>query len=199
MGQLYVVISHDSVFTRMHEVEGPKTVIGRNDDCAIRLPDVLVSREHAILLKTETGFRIRDLGSRNGTCLNGRRIHGEEVLDEGAEVQIRPFRLKVCFSIAEAVKQTVSSEDSTRSASLPAEDSLIEPANVPRLTPGQLRVYNLFVQGFIEKEVAKQLGISVNTVHDHAKAIYKTLSVSTRGELVSDWATRHALRNPEKS
>ena len=52
----------------------------------------------------------------------------------------------------------------------------------------QTRVFDLLAQGLTEKEVAAELHVTGNTVHGHAKAIYKVLSVSTRGELVAYWA-----------
>jgi DNA-binding CsgD family transcriptional regulator len=199
MGQLYVVIRHESVFDRIYEVTAAETVIGRDNDSALRLPDLLVSREHALVSKAEHGFRIRDLGSRNGTHLNGRLIQRDEVLCEGAEVVIRPYRLKVCFGIAEAVRETVSTDDSTRSDGFPAaSDGDTGPEILP-LTPAQRRVYDLFGQGLIEKEVAIALGISIHTVHDHAKSIYKALSVSTRGELIADWAKRQSRQTQGRS
>ncbi len=199
MGQLYVVIRHESMFDRIQELDAAETVIGRDDDCGIRLPDLLVSRKHALLLKTENGCRIRDLGSRNGTRLNGRLLHCDEAFGGGTEVLIRPYLLKVCTGIVEAVRETVSTDDSTRSASFPVAASGDIESKAPPLTPGQRRVFDLFVQGLIEKEVAARLGITIATVHDHAKAIYKTLSVSTRGELISRWATHQGKRTHEGS
>jgi hypothetical protein len=47
------------------------TVIGRTPDCAIALSDPQVSRHHAEVRRGEFGFRIVDLGSTNGTQVNG--------------------------------------------------------------------------------------------------------------------------------
>ncbi|MBD1910501.1 MULTISPECIES: FHA domain-containing protein [unclassified Leptolyngbya] len=49
--------------------------IGRSSTCAIRIPDTSISRCHAILnYHPENGFFITDLGSRNGTWVNTRRL-----------------------------------------------------------------------------------------------------------------------------
>ena len=47
------------------------TVIGRTPDCTIALSDPQVSRHHAEVRRGEFGFRIVDLGSTNGTQVNG--------------------------------------------------------------------------------------------------------------------------------
>jgi pSer/pThr/pTyr-binding forkhead associated (FHA) protein len=50
------------------------TVIGRRHDCDLRVPLTLVSRRHCKLSKNNQIINIRDLDSRNGTFLNGKRI-----------------------------------------------------------------------------------------------------------------------------
>ena len=50
------------------------TVIGRRHDCDLRVPLTLVSRRHCKLSKNNQIVNIRDLNSRNGTFLNGKRI-----------------------------------------------------------------------------------------------------------------------------
>ena len=50
------------------------TVIGRRHDCDLRVPLTLVSRRHCKLSKNNQIINIRDLDSRNGTFLNGKRV-----------------------------------------------------------------------------------------------------------------------------
>jgi len=55
-----------------------KLLIGRETDCHLRLDSKLVSAHHCVLLLDEHTLRIRDLGSTNGTLLNGNRIGKHE-------------------------------------------------------------------------------------------------------------------------
>jgi pSer/pThr/pTyr-binding forkhead associated (FHA) protein len=55
-----------------------KLLIGRETDCQLRLDSKLVSAHHCVLLLDEYALRIRDLGSTNGTILNGNRIGKHE-------------------------------------------------------------------------------------------------------------------------
>ena len=48
--------------------------VGREASCDVTLRDSKVSREHFRISKHKEGFTVEDLGSRNGTFLNGQRI-----------------------------------------------------------------------------------------------------------------------------
>jgi DNA-binding response OmpR family regulator len=69
-------------------LEKAETVIGRTADCEIVVPSRQVSRRHARLLRTESGFVVEDLGSKNGTHLNGHRIDRPRLLQDGDVLQI---------------------------------------------------------------------------------------------------------------
>ncbi len=64
-------------------VKAPKFVVGRAEDCHLRLASPLVSRHHCVLTVEREGARIRDLSSRNGTFVNGRRVDRERSLEDG--------------------------------------------------------------------------------------------------------------------
>jgi pSer/pThr/pTyr-binding forkhead associated (FHA) protein len=68
------------------------TTVGRHPEADIFLDDVTVSRRHSEFLRAGTEFQVKDLGSLNGTYLDGARIDNA-ILTDGAEVQVGKFRL----------------------------------------------------------------------------------------------------------
>jgi pSer/pThr/pTyr-binding forkhead associated (FHA) protein len=62
------------------ELSEGKVLIGREADCQLRPPCEFLSRHHCALLVDELTVRIRDLGSKNGTFVNGRRIAANEII-----------------------------------------------------------------------------------------------------------------------
>src|SRR3982750_1778440 len=55
------------------------TVIGRREDCDFRIPLGDISRKHCRLIKEDNALKIEDLGSSNGSYVNGKRIHEAEL------------------------------------------------------------------------------------------------------------------------
>ncbi len=70
--------------------------IGRNEDCDIVLPDRQVSRHHARISWDGERFLVEDLGSKNGTHVNGQEAAEPIALRDGDEVQIA-LRFKLAF------------------------------------------------------------------------------------------------------
>jgi Protein of unknown function (DUF3662)/FHA domain len=66
---------------RKQEVTSPRVVLGRSRSCDVHLADVNVSRRHAELRQEGATYWIVDLGSTNGTLLNGTRVERERVRD----------------------------------------------------------------------------------------------------------------------
>jgi FHA domain/zinc-ribbon domain len=73
-------------------LDAEMTTVGRLPDSDIFLDDVTVSRRHAEFVRTGATYEIRDVGSLNGTYVNGERVDRTE-LASGDEVQIGKFKL----------------------------------------------------------------------------------------------------------
>lgn len=71
-----------------------RQVIGRGKEADIQLKSPVISREHASIQPGTSEWTLTDLGSKNGTFLNGKRIHSAERLKAGDVIQIGPFRLE---------------------------------------------------------------------------------------------------------
>ena len=63
-------------------------IIGRGPECDIIIPDRQVSRAHARLRRVEGGFEVEDLGSKNGTHLNGAPLERTQRLQDGDLIQV---------------------------------------------------------------------------------------------------------------
>lgn len=66
--------------------QAPRFTIGRDDGCDLVLGDLSVSRLHARLERDGTGWLLEDLGSTNGTRLNGWRVSGQMPVRPGDQV-----------------------------------------------------------------------------------------------------------------
>jgi pSer/pThr/pTyr-binding forkhead associated (FHA) protein len=77
----------------------PLTLVGRQAGCDVRLDSPRVSRCHCCLAPVGDGAAVRDLGSTNGTRINGRRVASGQ-LRPGDELTIghSRYRLTVCTS-----------------------------------------------------------------------------------------------------
>jgi hypothetical protein len=64
------------------------TEVGRGDGPGLRLDDDQVSRRHALLTPVDGGLRVEDLGSRNGTYINGQQIFSPTLLTPGDQLQL---------------------------------------------------------------------------------------------------------------
>jgi predicted component of type VI protein secretion system len=72
-------------------------VVGRHSSCDRRLPDQTISRRHCRFWLSGGRVWVGDLGSRNGTLLNGQPVHGPRPLAEGDRLDLAglPF---LCLS-----------------------------------------------------------------------------------------------------
>ncbi len=87
------------------EVSGDRYVVGREQGADLLLNDEEVSREHAALRALPDGrLAIEDLGSRNGTFVNGHRLTGPVSLSGGEEIRIGTTAITVAEAGAGATK-----------------------------------------------------------------------------------------------
>lgn len=69
-------------------------VVGRKDDCDLRLEHKSVSKIHCIIVKTDGLLLLRDLGSTNGTRVNGTRVRRAALLPND-QISIAHFKFRV--------------------------------------------------------------------------------------------------------
>jgi hypothetical protein len=69
-------------------IDRDEFVIGRGSECDVMLPERQVSRQHIKILHENGRYKLQDLGSKNGTHLNGKQVTGTVPLEDGDEIQI---------------------------------------------------------------------------------------------------------------
>ncbi|WP_225410895.1 FHA domain-containing protein [Stigmatella hybrida] len=113
--------------------EGRKTVvpfvreeitIGRQEGNTIRLTERNVSRRHARLLRQNGRVVVEDLGSSNGTRINGERISGQSAIKDGDLLQIGDYDLALQNEAALAASKASPSTSASTRPTLPATPAL---------------------------------------------------------------------------
>ncbi len=72
----------------------PQTILGRRQDCDLRIPTKDVSRQHCVVSIDKSRVLAKDLGSSNGTFVNGKRI-AEAELAPGDRLRLGPVTFVV--------------------------------------------------------------------------------------------------------
>jgi serine phosphatase RsbU (regulator of sigma subunit) len=80
---------------RCFSLNGETTVIGRQPDAGVYLESLAVSRHHARVLCERGRYFVEDLGSSNGTFLNGTRVTGRVPLTESDTLQVGPYEFNL--------------------------------------------------------------------------------------------------------
>lgn len=164
--------------THLFRLREGTSLVGRGSECEIILTSNTVSRKHAELTVENGRLTVKDLKSRNGTFIDHQKITSG-VVEQGQRVK---------FGVLAFVLQNVDG--------MLANVEVVETVRVPGglveerssrsdLTEAQCRVYDLLVTGKSEKEIARLLHLSPNTIHCHVQAIYATFDVHTRAELMA--------------
>lgn len=128
MGARLIVVSGKSAGKAVGLKQG-KLLIGRADECDVRPLGEEVSRRHCLLEMVEESLTVKDLGSRNGTSVNGSMINGRVVLADGDIVRVGPLELRVSCDRPAAPRPQSDGDDVSRW--LMADD---EPAGISDTT-----------------------------------------------------------------
>jgi DNA-binding CsgD family transcriptional regulator len=186
------------ISTDLAMVKGPEFLtthkkyrLGRSSECSLVVNDLSVSRFHAELDVKSESIVVKDLGSLNGTFVDGGRITKHEVCPGHAiTFGVAQFRLAAHESRIPTIEEM--SEVSTYAVSPKQPPEL---AALQTLSETQRRVLDLLLTGLAEKEVACKLDISPHTVHNHVKEIYRRMDVNSRAELLVLFVSESKLQD----
>jgi len=126
------------MFARLNVVGGSKTkqiklhlptIIGRGGDSKVKLPASTVSRQHCEIYDHEGQLVVRDLGSSNGTVVNGHRIDGPTFVSSEDVICVGPlvFQLELLEApdvVSEEVALEASNEVAAEEIETPSFDDL---------------------------------------------------------------------------
>jgi pSer/pThr/pTyr-binding forkhead associated (FHA) protein len=161
---------------RRVDLAGGRLTVGKGDGNDVVLDDATVSRLHASLEDFAEGWCVNDLGSSNGTFVNGDRIWGPHRLRHGDEIRVGRSRL-VFRSTADAGASQTETEDRPPALTARERDVLV-------VLCRPLLARDLFTEPASIKEIAAELVVSEAAVKQHLANLFDKF------ELESDLSNR---------
>ncbi len=144
-----LILQRGNQTSQRYPLDLPQVVVGRSPECDIVLDDRQVSRHHARVFRRDDHYFIEDLGSKNGTHINGRDVSGVAPLQDGDEIQIA-LRYKLAFVDAGATAPLLFDETA------PSQALRLEPETrqvylgdrvlAPPLSLAQYRLLELLIE-----------------------------------------------------
>lgn len=92
-------------------IHGDEFLLGRGNDCDLRLRDINISRHHCLIRTRADGVTLTDLGSSNGTFVNGVRVVSQMDLKEGDQIRLGELLFYVDFGEGSGVPSQVRDVD----------------------------------------------------------------------------------------
>ena len=131
-------------------ISAAEFLIGRGDGCHLRAGSDMISRQHCMLIVGDSYAGLRDLGSKNGTIVNGEAVHSREVqLRAGDKLRIGPLEFSVVLNAGLTGKK------------LPAVHNVREA--VARSTQGAANTADDIAGWLMEGDVASSKAASTDT------------------------------------
>jgi hypothetical protein len=162
-------------------LSGQRVTLGKAPTNAVSLEhDTTVSRLHAVLENFGQAWSVRDLGSRNGTYVNGEKIVAERILRSGDELRLGSSRLM--FWMTREAGEPTDQETETGK-------SILRP---PRMTPRELEVLMVLCRPFVSddpfpepasvRQMARELFVTEAAVKQHLQHLYDKYGIQSEGD-----------------
>ena len=151
---------------RVIRLKTGNNLVGRSTSAAVRLDREGVSRRHAVIRVRGDVVTIRDLGSTNGTFLDGQRVD-QAVLRDGCVVRFGAAA-EARFLLWRGARGVEDPE--------------------AKLSKRELQIARLVARGLSNEEVGVALGIARRTVSTHLSRIYARVGIGSRLELANKLA-----------
>jgi len=147
-------------------LQGPHVSIGRASDCSIPIKDRYLSRKHAEIIAIDGGWVLKDLGSANGTYLNGSRVEHDQPLKTGDRIRLGDT--EIVFETSErSTDRFIAVADSAASPTIAI--SVTDISDRPEAQDvARLQTLTLLARELIEdRPMAELFGFIVDRVMEH--------------------------------
>ncbi len=166
------------------------TTLGRAASCQVVLDNDFTSRRHAQIVRRDEVYWLRDLGSKNGTLLDGQMVTHEALLTDGAEITIGPVVLRFVDPAATRTQPTLALSAGLRVDSLSREVWVQGQKLAPPLTAKQfdllLYLYQRAGEAISKDELAAAVWPEANSEAIYNYQIDKMVS-RVRERLGKEW------------
>lgn len=137
-----LVVSCNKVLVQKFQLNQPRVVIGRSQRCDLVLQDRELSREHTEITKAGTIYKVADLGSRNGTDVNGQLITEAQAMKDGDVVTLGDYQLTF-YGAGAAVPEGEAADDMEDAATrfvgeADIKKAVADPGKKPKVTPSMI-------------------------------------------------------------
>src|SRR5690348_14845381 len=117
MDELWLKFIETEGQSRRERVGGERFIVGRQSDCDLCIPDGKLSREHLEIERIGYNFIVSDLGSSNGTTLNGANLSGRVALSNGDRLNLGGgIEMTAEFASEQLAAAPVAAEDNNGQA-----------------------------------------------------------------------------------
>jgi len=120
----WIITLHDKVIKRLAVKEGWKLTIGRGADADVIVDNTAISRKHATLERKYGFYLLSDLGSKNGTFVNGKKVDRTVSISKDDNIELGKFRLSMAKSSEqqEALSYAVHQDTDDKTIFISAKD-----------------------------------------------------------------------------
>jgi hypothetical protein len=186
---------HHAGAVRLVPLPADQLTIGRAPANELAIGSRRVSRLHAVIEHFPSGWAIRDLGSTNGTAVNGRALRRSRILHDGDRIEIGPARLVFRSPAEDLSVRTVSTAPPPAPPSLTRREHDVIDALCRPFTEGGAA----FADAPSLRQLATELSLSESAVKKHLANLYDKFDLvgnddRRRSRLASEAVRRRAYR-----
>jgi DNA-binding CsgD family transcriptional regulator len=165
-----------------------RITIGKAAENDVVLDDSMVSRLHAVVERYASGWVVRDLGSRNGTYVNGDRIVGDRALRPGDEIRLGETKLTYRAAADDGAMSATRTQQQAPEITKREHEVLVELCR-PALTGSMLS------EPATLREIAEALVVTESAVKKHLGRLYDKFGLFDDGDRRRGRLAAEAIRS----